>query len=131
MSDREITYQEAREYLRSHGILPSQINGPLVNLATHAIRQRDAMVWRPIDTAPKDGTEILLLTKSGVISALFVPHEIHHTRDGDEHDGYYWSCYDDTVQIEVDESQATHWMTMPPKPAPTTVQAEAEEVIDG
>lgn len=71
--------------------------------------------WQPIETAPKDGTEVLLFTRSDV---------------GPEKD--YWESFGDphfsTVQIGAFEDGkwhqnviggATHWMPLPSPPGET------------
>jgi len=58
--------------------------------------------WQPIETAPKDGTEILTYRKARLISvASYWPHE-----------GAEW-CVSDGVHI----LNVTHWMPLPPPPA--------------
>lgn len=53
--------------------------------------------WRPIDTAPKGGTVILLATSIGVVATAW------------NESGYFGSGY-----CEYD--CATHWMPLPPAP---------------
>lgn len=85
--------------------------------------------WQPMETAPRDETEILLLTTVGITSARFYAGEWHRSFDGDEYEGPVWSCCDDMWQIEVEESpvdndntfqyndgEATHWMYLPELP---------------
>jgi hypothetical protein len=59
--------------------------------------------WQPIDTAPKDGTDVLLgfadHYRPPVVAGWF----------GD--DG--WEEYD---SINVVKGKPTHWMPLPPKP---------------
>jgi DNA (cytosine-5)-methyltransferase 1 len=71
------------------------------------------MNWRPIETAPKDGTKVLLLLKdSDVPHAGYYKHRYGWRIAWDNHD---LSEYDGP----------THWMPLPPppstEPAPTTV----------
>lgn len=79
--------------------------------------------WQPMETAPKDGTIILLRTKQGVISAAFFPGEwTDHYENGREYSGPVWSCYDDAITLEVEEttegdfSEALNWMPKPEDP---------------
>lgn len=60
-------------------------------------------ILKPMSTAPRDGTEVILLTRYGIVSAHFCPGEMTTTMDGDEYEGPVWSCYDDAIQIEVEE----------------------------
>ena len=75
--------------------------------------QEDNMIWKPIETAPKDGTPVLLLTTTGVVSAWFCHRP---TTPGSDDGNYEWVCYDDAFIIEGDQGGATHWMPLPPKP---------------
>ncbi len=79
------------------------------------------MSWRPIGTAPQDGSEILLLAHGMVIQARFSPgrwsdETPDHPR---EYDGPVWCAFDDAIQFEIEEipeehggdhhGQVTHW----------------------
>jgi hypothetical protein len=84
------------------------------------------MKWQPIETVPRDGSQVLLFTKThGVTEARFAAGEWHeHHEYGRQYDGPVWVCGDDAWQIEVEEygdtfhdGEATHWM--PVMPAPT------------
>lgn len=84
--------------------------------------------WRKIETAPKDGTSILLFTTChGMVEAWFAPGEwTEHHEHGREYSGPVWVCADDAFQIEVEEmgpspsdlhhGTATHWMPLPEPP---------------
>lgn len=82
------------------------------------------MSWQPIETAPKDGTEILIRTDRGAVQAWYSPGEWSdetpdHPR---EYSGSVWVCYDDVFQIEIEEtpegdfSAAKQWMPLPKPP---------------
>lgn len=70
--------------------------------------------WRPMKTAPKDGTEILLMTRRGVVSARFC----YEPADNLDKDNAVcdWICYDDkfTVGGGPDDTEAIKWMPIPP-----------------
>lgn len=74
--------------------------------------------WQPIETAPKDGTTVLL--KCPHMNAIVSGHYGEVT-DGDWEMGYsYWMEWliDDELWIQEDLSQApTHWMPLPKAPA--------------
>jgi hypothetical protein len=73
--------------------------------------------WQPIDTAPKDGTRVLICTARGFVtdarwseSACF---------GGQERDRPGWQmhyCDDDPWYSEATEN-ATHWMPLPEPPS--------------
>lgn len=63
------------------------------------------MSWQPIETAPKDGTDILVnapQVDSGVTIAFF--------KDG------YWRLTYDGARFGVHVSDPTHWMPLPEPP---------------
>lgn len=82
--------------------------------------------WQPIETAPKDGTSVLLYTKYGMCEGWFLKGEWSEDTpiSPAEYSGDVWVCYDDEFTIEVElgpdgfESHwpATHWMPLPPPP---------------
>lgn len=77
---------------------------------------RDAQAWQPIETAPKDGTPVLiggdrLLWAAGFNStrARYIEHEIE-----------YWHIDDGKFGPWPLRGPApTHWRPLPPAPAPT------------
>lgn len=59
------------------------------------------MEWQPIETAPKDETEILTLRKGGMTAvAIYFPHQEAE-----------WCCVDGMHLLNV-----THWMPLPEPP---------------
>jgi hypothetical protein len=57
--------------------------------------------WRPIETAPRDGTEVLTLRRAGLMSvAAYLPHGKAE-----------WCCADGGRLLNV-----THWMPLPDPP---------------
>jgi hypothetical protein len=86
------------------------------------------LTWKPVETAPKDGRSILLLTRChGVCEAWF--DKGYWTADTPisprEYSGDSWVCCDNAFQIEVEfgpdgyesHGTATHWMPLPVAPA--------------
>lgn len=78
------------------------------------------MKWEPIETAPKDGTSVLLgyLDKSGrfaVKSARFELITAFPRKEGP------WSAWVCTMDPCLVCQRATHWM---PLPAPPTLEKE-------
>lgn len=80
------------------------------------------LVRRPMETAPRDGSEIILITRTGVVSA-------HYDKgagwsddpiNGKDYEGPSWVCYDDAFQLEIEETpggercpEAVAWLPMP------------------
>ena len=60
--------------------------------------------WRPIESAPRDGSYILVWNRKEAVVAY-----------GYEHDGltYWWDAYSQSVPVN-----ATHWQPLPPAPRP-------------
>lgn len=70
------------------------------------------MEWKPIDTAPKDGTLILVYTASGIVECKY--EKFPYCED--------WAHYWHVNVVESYESiylvdKPTHWMQLPPPPA--------------
>jgi hypothetical protein len=65
--------------------------------------------------APFDGMPVLLKTRSGVVEGWWCDFHPAPTLY-DQYDGYgwYWVCYDDTFELELDDP--THWMPLPEPP---------------
>lgn len=84
--------------------------------------------WRPITTAPRDGTEILILAQGMAVQARYSPGEWScDTPLGPaEYSGAVWCAFDDALSFEIEEgatedgsdydSDVTHWMPLPPHP---------------
>jgi len=81
------------------------------------------MDWQPIETAPRDGTRIILTDGKSVEAGCFAPH-VH----GDE---YAWAFVDDYAAEDVGHGNVgvqanafktdfvTHWMPLPGAPKMT------------
>jgi hypothetical protein len=82
------------------------------------------MQWNPIETAPKDGTAVLVMRNvwPGTDSGKADSCNAHNTyvaswwagEDGDEGE---WVCYMDMPQEPRCPIEPTHWMHLPPPPA--------------
>lgn len=77
------------------------------------------MEWKDIDSAPKDGTEIILKRGSRVTSGSFerwADTESHYDSAGNYLGrttvdcGEYWCSYDGCF---CDDEHPTHWMPLP------------------
>jgi hypothetical protein len=87
--------------------------------------------WRDIATAPKDGSDILILASGMAIEARYAPGAWGPDVPGEvqEYDGPVWVAFDDLTQFEIEESvleggqdhhgAVTHWMPLPPAPTDT------------
>ena len=76
-----------------------------------------ALMWRPIETAPKDGTHILAYRHPlGIrVTNMTNPPTVVHWFDDGVVSGFYTSVN------EVDPEypfNPTHWMPLPPPPRP-------------
>jgi hypothetical protein len=91
-------------------------------LARHDARKAESG-WRPIKSAPKDGTEVLALLPDGTrtIAAWMTPTEMHGTGalGPDPWDEPYddsprwWEHFGAEMEVEP-----THWQPLPPPPEP-------------
>jgi len=97
------------------------------NTRTPQCDVRTATDWKPIETAPLDGSEILILTAIGATQARFAPGGWSDHHEGREYYGPVWVCCDDKWQIEIEDcgkdgmhhGMATHWMPLPAAPPQT------------
>jgi Protein of unknown function (DUF551) len=67
------------------------------------------MTWQPIETAPKDGTEVLMYCP-GDIPAVVCGAYV------DDPEIPYWRYSESLVADVVAEANPTHWMPLPPPP---------------
>lgn len=82
-------------------------------LLTEQSRQQEA--WQPIETAPKDYTEILLWQpNSNVYTGRYFSDGLR-LRYGMFGEGWYWAGYSEKPTGPV---QPTHWMPLPAPPQP-------------
>jgi len=82
--------------------------------------------WQPIETAPKDGRDILILAHGMCIQARFEPGSWSSDTPiaPAEYDGAVWCGFDDQVNFEIEETdhgdfhgRVTHWMPLPAPPS--------------
>jgi hypothetical protein len=76
--------------------------------------------WQPIETAPRDGREVLLTVKyrAGIAGCMLVGHFMQGGHCIDDHPPigrgwYFWNGH-----MFDKASEPTHWMPLPPHVAP-------------
>lgn len=82
-----------------------------------AVREQ-SMQWQPIDTAPKDGTEILVIASGGeVVISAYRPLNVEGSGFGSIHSccGYY------------EDLEPTHWMPIPKSPKALHAGTEGDD----
>lgn len=73
-------------------------------IANSLKRERDATAWRPIETAPRDGTWVL----------LWWPYWSARPTPG----RFYCDEWVSLVALSKDGPGPTHWLPLPPQPEP-------------
>ena len=80
-----------------------------VALAREAAEELEKSTWRPIETAPRDMTEVLIAWADGITSYC-VTNARWHERSGQWVNS--WMAFSDDPNL-----QPTHWMPRPEAPA--------------
>lgn len=105
------------EFLRALDVERQGIERAMDARIAQALRERDearaALEWQPIETAPKDGTRILI-TNGGWVQLGWYSHSFWLGRLSKEG---AWVCDDprDSHAL-VDEDAPTRWRSLPPPP---------------
>lgn len=79
-------------------------------------------MWKAIDSAPKDGTAILVMRNNwpGCKNGVAEKCNGHNTYVAEywpgEGDGGSWICYMDSIQDPECPIEPTHWMPLPEPP---------------
>jgi len=121
MTKPAITLEQMVEWLDMMHVMSCEIDD-MPNPVNFAIRDLlQSMQWRPIDSAPRDGTHILL--KFGVDGPV-VGGCWDYIGCGDWESGQvdvrYWMTDDDLIIIEDPSTEPTHWMPLPSLPQEDT-----------
>ena len=66
------------------------------------------MRWNPIETIPMDGSEVIILTLEGVVSAWFCDKP--PTNDAKDDGMYDWICFDDMFRIDGHDNNILGWV---------------------
>jgi hypothetical protein len=77
--------------------------------------------WQPIETAPKDGTNILIATTGNLIRAGIYRSEVPSVCEAHWQNGWYEEKVSGWQLANCDEeygclTEATHWMPLPEPP---------------
>ncbi len=72
-----------------------------------AARVREALEWRPIETAPRDGTRVILVWGGESINGFFLNNS-QSLRP--------WAGWRTESMVPAPIGQPTHWMPLPPPP---------------
>lgn len=109
MTDLHALLREARAYIEIH--FRTSWDG--LDLRDALLARIDAALaepqWRPIETAPKDGTQLLLVSEDGVQVVGYWGKHNHVPL-------YGWLRPVELYGEEVDGLDPTHWMPLPEKP---------------
>jgi len=78
----------------------------------------DANGWMPIETAPKDGTAILVAGTNRNGAPMLGEAYWHVNPDGRDDVGFWWANTDpgDYYACQIDEGALTHWQPLPKPP---------------
>ena len=68
--------------------------------------------WQPIETAPKDGTEIIILLHGCAVQAVWGCIDSGDFESGQE--AAYW--WESSFDLDDDGTDPTHWMSLPDLP---------------
>ena len=88
------------------------VSGPLVGIAAPPAAQAEG--WRPIETAPKDGTLIVLGARNGVWLGKYVPVY----QSGYRPENPWSSMLLNHDHMAERYTRPTHWMPLPAAPGP-------------
>ena len=90
----------------------SEANANMIEAADE-IDRRIKMKWQPIETAPKDGTEILVFCPYEGVGSVF------WRKSKNNHRGGWQVCSFDVADFETNaEPCPTHWLPLPAAPTP-------------
>lgn len=78
--------------------------------ASEAVKMVREMEWQPIETAPRDGTPVLILTNYGKMATAYSRERKVSDKDGSE---YGWIDY---MRPQHGYGSVTHWMPLPTPP---------------
>lgn len=94
-------------------------------LARECLTAALAAMWQPIETAPRDGQDIILYFPLIGLSDDWPKVVIGHKRAIDHARGH-WVWQSRAFRGYSDEYQPTHWMPLPPAPCQLSKRDDAE-----
>ncbi|AHX16116.1 hypothetical protein CH75_04675 [Dyella jiangningensis] len=109
-----MTLEQARQLAEEWGNVPmGHVHMPSEYLrrirdAIDAHLAKSAQEWQPIETAPKDGSLVLLCTRSGN------PRRICMAKYAEEGSSYPWRV--DQTNYHLHTADLTYWMPLPAAP---------------
>lgn len=127
MTDSSLPYPaEAIARLRERATLalerheyatPDVVPADLAALLDYAEKTREAMRWRPIETAPKDGTHILVFPALLGVPLIAswekpTPPLMMPRAPAVRHDGFWRAA----LTAKPTPYKPTHWLPLPPAP---------------
>jgi hypothetical protein len=83
---------------------------------------RDASGWQPIETAPRDGTEVLLTDGEDVGGGFWDSEKLSFAKRSGP--GWFWEMDRADLPSARKIIGITHWMPLPPPPAMSREQQE-------
>jgi hypothetical protein len=102
-----------RDQLRDETDRHADTKAALADRDATIARLREAQAWQPIETAPKDGTFVLVSGDSGYVST---PRYVEVGRFIPAYRDYFVDISGDSFTDAWPE-HPTHWMPLPPPPA--------------
>lgn len=116
MTDQEIydAIDEAWHEETGDSVAPSSIRRFARNFLSRAIPERHVVVpgWQPIETAPRDGTQIIMFNAMDNVAVIGSWSKHNHVPV------WGWIRPVEIYGEEVDGFIPTHWMPLPAAPAP-------------
>ena len=84
------------------------------------LRKAAKAAWMPIESAPRDGTRVIVANKHGVTTAYWGDAQVWDVPWNDATQNLHWvrwECEDYFYSEHLlDELEPTHWMPLPPPP---------------
>ena len=130
MSCKEEPAYEVADYLPLLSIDGVNLSGAVIDqimawgrkCAVQAREREPLTEWLPIETAPKDGTAVLVMrdiwpgSKTGRAEKCVGHNTYVAAWWADEGNSGEWVCYMDRIEEPICPIKPTHWMPLPPPP---------------